>query len=265
MLFTYMTYFLQQQHYLSHNTTNRLLAFDVGVYGELGRYPLYISRYVRIISYWCKVINTDNILMKKIYKQGLNDCNKGCKNWVSNIKTMLNNYGFTDVFENNHFVNPKVFPSIFKQKVIDNFIQEWFSSIENSTVLENYSLIKKQFDYENYLDILPGNLKLFYTRLRLSVHPLRVQTGRYDRNRIPKNERYCLCCNSGDIEDEFHFICICPCFVDLRKQYLKKHYYQRPSMFKFLELISSNNKTVLYKISKYTKEALEIRKTIINV
>ena len=68
-------------------------------------------------------------------------------------------------------MNPKVFPSIFKQRIIDNFIQEWFSSIENSTVLENYSLVKKQFEYENYLDILPCNLRFFYTRLRLSVHP----------------------------------------------------------------------------------------------
>ena len=32
---------------------------------------------------------------------------------------MLNNYGFTNVFENNDFVNPKVFPGIFKQKIID--------------------------------------------------------------------------------------------------------------------------------------------------
>ena len=60
----------------------------------------------------------------------MDDCNKGCKNWVSNIKTMLNNYGFTDVFENNDFLNPKVFPGIFKQKIIATFIQEWFSSVE---------------------------------------------------------------------------------------------------------------------------------------
>ena len=80
-----------------------------------------------------------------------------------------------------------------------------------------------------------------------------------------KNERYCLCCNSGDIEDEFHFICICSCFDNLRKQYLKKYYYQRPSMFKFLDLLNTQNKTTLFKITRYIKEALEIRKTILNV
>ena len=80
-----------------------------------------------------------------------------------------------------------------------------------------------------------------------------------------KNERYCLCCNSGDIEDEFHFICrICSCFDNLRKQYLKKYNHQRPSMFKFLDLLNTQNKTTLFKITRHIKEALELRKTILN-
>ena len=36
------------------------------VYGELGRYPLYISRYMRIIKYWCKVSNSDTIIVKSV-------------------------------------------------------------------------------------------------------------------------------------------------------------------------------------------------------
>ena len=40
------------------------------VYGELffiGRYPLYISIYVRTIRYWTKVIQTENIIIKSLY------------------------------------------------------------------------------------------------------------------------------------------------------------------------------------------------------
>ena len=37
---------------------------NVFVYGELGRYPLYINRFVRIIKYWSKLQTTDNILLK---------------------------------------------------------------------------------------------------------------------------------------------------------------------------------------------------------
>ena len=37
------------------------------VYGELGRYPLYISIYVRTIIYWTKVIQTENMIIKSLY------------------------------------------------------------------------------------------------------------------------------------------------------------------------------------------------------
>ena len=56
------------------------------VYGELGRYPLYISRYLRILKYWFRLIQTDNIIMQKVYKISYEDCIKGKNNLVSNVK-----------------------------------------------------------------------------------------------------------------------------------------------------------------------------------
>ena len=40
----------------------------ISLYGELGRYPLYISRNVRIIKYWCKLLKSENILLQQIYQ-----------------------------------------------------------------------------------------------------------------------------------------------------------------------------------------------------
>ena len=40
---------------------------NVGVYGELGRYPLYINRYSRIIKFWCHILQSNNILILKLY------------------------------------------------------------------------------------------------------------------------------------------------------------------------------------------------------
>ena len=40
---------------------------NMGVYGELGRHPLFINRFSRIAKYWYKIIETDNILIKYIY------------------------------------------------------------------------------------------------------------------------------------------------------------------------------------------------------
>ena len=53
------------------------------------------------------------------------DCNIGHTNWVSNVKSMLNNYGFPYVFDNPSSVNVKMFINDFKCRLIDTFKQEW--------------------------------------------------------------------------------------------------------------------------------------------
>ena len=167
-------------------------------------------RYYRIINYWCKVVSSNNIILSYVYKLSLEDCNHGYKNWVHRVKNLLDNYGFSHVFYNPNPIYLEKFPCIFKQRVIDCFIQDWYRSIESSAALEEYKHFKNHFGYEPYLDILSNNYRFFLTRMRLSSHSLRIQTGRYGRNKIPRNERICQCCNTNDIEDVFHFICICP-------------------------------------------------------
>jgi len=55
------------------------------VNGELGRYPIYSSGYVRIIKYWFEWIQTHNIIMQTVYKMLHEDCLKGKNDWVSNV------------------------------------------------------------------------------------------------------------------------------------------------------------------------------------
>ena len=237
---------------------------NVAVYGELGRYPLYVNRFVKIIKYWFKIINNENIIMQIVYKQALNDCNRGYTNWVSNVKNMLNNFGFGYVFENPNVVHVNSFISEFKCRLVDTFKQEWYGKMNNSSVLDMYKVFKTSLVYEEYLDLLPRRLRLFFVRLRVSAHPLRIQTGRYAQNNIPRNERYCLCCNDLDLEDEYHFICICRCFTDLRKRYISRIFYINPSVYKFHNLLVSRNKTVISNLCKYIKEAFVIRNMILN-
>ena len=79
------------------------------IYGELGRYPIYVNRYMRIIKYWLKLVKTDNIILRCVYNQALSDSNKGHLNWVSNVKRLLNQYGFTFVFDNADKLNETLF------------------------------------------------------------------------------------------------------------------------------------------------------------
>jgi len=45
---------------LNVNQTTCKFAF---VYGELGRYPLYVNIYVRITKYWLRVRSSENIVL----------------------------------------------------------------------------------------------------------------------------------------------------------------------------------------------------------
>ena len=60
------------------------------IYGELGRLPLYINRYVSIIEYWFKLILKTVYDMYMYLEDTLNDK----INYSSNDNTLLSEHGF---------------------------------------------------------------------------------------------------------------------------------------------------------------------------
>ena len=81
----------------------------MGVYGELGRYPLYITRHVPIIKYWSKIVLSNTVIITKLYNNLLssNNMNK----WAYKVKSLLlvNSYGFSDVWINPYKEDLKIF------------------------------------------------------------------------------------------------------------------------------------------------------------
>jgi hypothetical protein len=73
---------------------------------------------------------------------------------------------------------------------------------------------------------------------RISAHNLRIEVGRYGANRVQRCDRVCQLCETGDnhIEDEYHFVCRCPAFVNERS-FIPKHVYTKPSIFKFIAIL----------------------------
>ena len=67
---------------------------NAAIYGELGRLPLYINRYVSIIKYWLKLISTDNIMLKTRYDMSLKDTRNGRKIGHQTLKFYCRNTDF---------------------------------------------------------------------------------------------------------------------------------------------------------------------------
>ena len=128
----------------------------------------------------------------------VNDCENGKRNWVADVKDLLSKHGYSYVFNNPSLYDVNTFVSLFKHTLIDIFKKTWCNDKAKSGVLKLYDNIKNTLDYEQYLNVLPHDLRCYATRLRVSAHSLRIHTGRYATNNTPRNERYCMFCNSRD-------------------------------------------------------------------
>ena len=120
----------------------------------------------------------------------------------------------------------------------DNFINysisTWFEEVnrinakvgEGNNKLRTYALYKNKWGYEKYLDFIDNRDKrVLYTKFRIGIAPLRIETGRHEHNPakpgtpgIQANVRFCLCCRTERVEDEFHFLMVCPIYTQLRNQ-----------------------------------------------
>ena len=99
---------------------------------------------------------------------------------------------------------------------------------------------------------------------RVSSHSLRIQTGRYGNDRLPRNERIYVYCDLNDNDDELHLILKCPYLNNLRQTFISRYYYNRISMFKLIELLKSENRYVLIKLCKFIKLPFNHRNSLIN-
>ena len=79
--------------------------------------------------------------MIKLYDSGLADCLLGQTNWVSNGKKLLDDYGFSNVFTAVNSDVLQTFPLLFKQRVMDCFVQEWQGYVDRSAVLEEFKAL----------------------------------------------------------------------------------------------------------------------------
>ena len=99
------------------------------------------------------------------------------------------------------------------------------------------------------------------TRLRIASHRLLIETGRWVKLKPTALEnRQCITCNL--IDDEFRFILVCPMYTSFR-HYIPKYYSNRPSMFKFIELLNNNNELIVRRLALYCFKAFEKRNIIL--
>ena len=125
------------------------------VYGETGRYPLYIDSTISSLRYWFKL---SKMPMTRFQKQalfllknslGTNTTRKN-RNWAGSIKDCLESYDFHDVWTDGRVWTEKALLSAFKKRTIKCFKQEWFTKVSKSDRSSTYFSFKTVHQLETY-------------------------------------------------------------------------------------------------------------------
>ena len=220
-----------------------------------------------MFRYWIKILQlSDDSLVKQMYLMLKSDAELertyDNQNWAFQIKSLLESLGLPNMWLRQEYQSANL--SQIKQRIFDQYKQSWYVAINNSKRLRSYSRYKHSFELESYLDnINERKFKTALTRFRLSSHHLEIERGRYPN--ISREERLCKFCNLRSVEDEYHFLLVCPTYIDIRRKYFKPYICRWPTINKFDKIMSTNNKNEIIRLSKYLYFANKLRNELENV
>ena len=89
-----------------------------------------------------------------------------------------------------------------------------------------------------------------------------IEEGRY-RN-IARSLRICPLCSMKVIEDEYHFLLVCPIYRELRTKLLPKYFCRWPTRNKFIKSLNEEQNSILKKLAKFVYLANEKRTFILH-
>ena len=204
-------------------------ASNLAVRGELGKFPLIIDCFFHSLRFWSRNCNlsTDSIV-KKSYLDAIMSKSPH-KHWLGSIHRVLCHFGFSSLWENQYFMSGDNYCTPVKQIMENAYIKNWRDRLTKlptnngaNNKLRTYCQFKDTFEIENYILSQKFLHRRSFSKLRISSHSLHIETGRYNSPKTPVDQRLCTICNSGEIEDEQHFMLSCKFYDNERKLLLKK-------------------------------------------
>ena len=146
---------------------------------------------------------------------------------------------------------------------MDMYLTNWREGMEVSSSLLLFWNLKYSYQPAPYLyKVLNKKCRNAISKLRLSSHPLLVETGRYTG--VPREQRKCTLCELNDIEDEYHFVLRCSKYQTLRDVYIPRYYSRNSSMFKFIKLLNCDKVKTLNNLAVYIIKAFKLRLQVHN-
>ena len=144
------------------------------IYGETGRFPLYVLTYIKCIKFWLRILKLDNDrLSKKAYAMLIHLQKQNYDTWACNVRNVLYMFGFGYAWEAQGVGNERLFIKCFKQRLIDCAKQNWHSSLISHEFYSTYAVYNQSISKAQYLVTVQNFfVRRLFTRFRIGMSDL---------------------------------------------------------------------------------------------
>ena len=127
-------------------------------------FPLYVYRQIRIIKYWFILISSRDSLMYSLYNLKSNN-GVFTNSWTNNVHNLLRELGLPYMIDKS--IVSRLDLNLIIHRIHDQYIQTWFSELDQSPKLITYRL-NKTITNHIYLELITIIYEL--VSLDLDVH-----------------------------------------------------------------------------------------------
>jgi hypothetical protein len=233
------------------------------LYGETGRYPLYIRTAIKCVKYWLRITKLPKTrISKQTYEMLFTQNEIGKNNWVSKIQNILTKNGFGIVwlcqgvgYENN-------FLSVFKDRLISSYKQNWHSEIETNEKYKWYYSFKNAFDAEKYLTFITTK-KFRDTLVRFRLRACGLRSHKVWFFAEPDVSNNCPLCGFEQ-EDEIHVLFHCHAYEKFRSRFpFTKQCSMIDDLTRMQNTLKNEDEAKITALSKFLTVSLNYRQKAI--
>ena len=185
------------------------------IQGDMGWDSCSLRRKLEICRLWNRIVTMQTFrLPRKVLEWDIMLCRN---NWSQDVKSLFYEIGLQNVYTNKHVCDLDVVCE--KLRALEH--SKWESSRYNKTKLLYYNMYKAVYEPEEYvISGISKHRRSLLAQIRAGVLPLQVEVGRF--RGVQYQDRLCLVCGDGNVEDEYHLLCVCNKYKDLRTEMFNK-------------------------------------------
>ena len=186
---------------------------DCMIYGETGRGAILNVVKCRMVSFWSRLVSGKQskysyILYNLIKCMHVDSNTQYTSKWINMIEDTHNRTGLGHIWSlYGSLHNTECIKDRLQLRLNDIFKQEWLAATCSNRVCTNCTVFNETLEFEEYLINLDFKYMKNLCKFRCRSHHLPVNNGRCIN--VTQADLKCTLCKSGEVGDEYHYLCVC--------------------------------------------------------